>query len=115
MILAAGVSGRGGPVGSWGLVPSPRHDGRRGPVQLPVLFAVERGQADPLVIVPIIVAAWLLRRCATWADLACGATLGATAWLKYYPGLCVGPWPIALNRKKLLAAFVVVAALIGIG
>ncbi len=54
----------------------------------PAVFAVERGQADPMIIPAIIASAWLLRRGA-WAEVTAGGLLGLTAWIKYYPGLVV--------------------------
>jgi hypothetical protein len=79
----------------------------------PAIFVMERGQCDPLIILPMIAAAWLLRRNQGWADVMAGGLLGWTAWVKYYPGLAVVAL-IALGRRKGLAAFVVVAGLIGI-
>ena len=78
----------------------------------PALFAMERGQADPLVLVPLVISGWLLVRGAARADLAAGAILGAAAWLKYYPGLLVVA-PLALGRWRAVVAFAVVAAAIG--
>jgi hypothetical protein len=79
----------------------------------PSLFVVERGQVDPLLIPPMILAAWLLGRRKAFAELAAGGLLGATAWLKYYPGLTLIVL-IALGRRKATAAFLWVAALIGV-
>jgi hypothetical protein len=79
----------------------------------PALFVMERAQCDPLIIVPMIAATWLLRRKNGWADLVAGGVLGFTAWVKYYPGLAVVAL-ISLGRGKAVAAFVVVAGLIGI-
>jgi hypothetical protein len=73
---------------------------------------VERGQADPMIIPSIIAAAWLLGRGA-WAEIIAGGLLGWTAWIKYYPGLVVVAL-LALGKWRALAAFVVVAAGIGI-
>jgi len=79
----------------------------------PAVFAMERGQSDPMVILPLGVSAWLLARRGAGPDLAAGALLGATAWLKYYPGLAAVAL-LALGRSRALAAFVAVAALIGV-
>ena len=79
----------------------------------PVLFAVERGQSDPMIIPALLAAAGLLRRRGAWTEVGAGALLGLTAWLKYYPGLAV----VALLgpvRPRALAAFVGVVALVGI-
>ncbi|WP_435017718.1 glycosyltransferase 87 family protein [Tundrisphaera sp. TA3] len=79
----------------------------------PALFAMERGQSDPMVIPILIASAWLLGRRGNWAEVAAGAILGATAWLKYYPGIAVVA-PLALGRWRAVAAFVVVVAAIGV-
>ncbi len=79
----------------------------------PALLAMERGQCDPAVIPALLAVAWLLREPASWRDLAAGALLAVTAWLKYYPGLAVIAF-LALRRWRGLAAFVVVAGLIGV-
>ncbi|MCA1685185.1 MAG: DUF2029 domain-containing protein, partial [Planctomycetia bacterium] len=79
----------------------------------PALYAMERGQCDPLVIPALMVVAWLLARRTTWSEVAAGGLLGAVAWLKYYPGLAVLAFP-ALGRWRGVAAFVLVAGLIGV-
>ena len=79
----------------------------------PSLFAMERGQSDPMVILPLMLASWLLVRQEAGADVVAGVVLGATSWLKYYPGLTVVAL-VALSRPKALAAFVGVAAIIGV-
>ncbi len=79
----------------------------------PVMFAVERGQSDPMIILPLLAAAWLLGKNATWTDIAAGGLLGLTAWLKYYPGLTVVAL-VALGRKQAVVAFVATAGIIGI-
>jgi hypothetical protein len=79
----------------------------------PVLMALERGQCDPLVIPALLVAAGLLRRQAPWPETVAGALLGASAWLKYYPGAAaVGL--LACRRPRALAAFVAVVGLVGV-
>ena len=81
----------------------------------PSLLAMERGQCDPIVIPALLVAAWLLkrRRGEFWPEVAAGGLLGGTAWIKYYPGLAAVAL-VALGRRRGLAAFVVVAGLIGV-
>ena len=79
----------------------------------PFLFALERGQCDPMVIPPMIVAAWLLNRRGAWPEVLSGALLGFSAWIKYCPGLAVVAL-LALGRKKAMAAFVLVVAVVGI-
>jgi hypothetical protein len=72
----------------------------------PFIYVLERGQW-------LIVVAWLLGRRGTWAELGAGALLGLTAWIKYYPGLAVVAL-LTLGRRKALATFAAVVALIGI-
>ncbi len=79
----------------------------------PFVFAVERGQCDPMIVPMMLVAAWLLGRRGSWPLILAGALLGLTAWIKYYPGLAV----VALltpGRRKALAGFVAVVAAIGL-
>jgi hypothetical protein len=78
----------------------------------PAVIAMERGQSDPLCVLPLAASAWLLRRGGLARELAAGGLLGATAWLKYYPGASVLGL-LAMRRWKGAAAFVVVAGLIG--
>ena len=79
----------------------------------PAIYAMERGQSDPLILLPFIASAWLLGRRGAWPEIAAGCLLGATAWLKYYPGVTLFAL-LALGRRKALAGFVVVAAVIGL-
>ncbi len=79
----------------------------------PTITAMERGQADPLVIPLLGLAAWLLGRGGRVAEPAAGAVLALAAWTKYYPGLAIVAL-IGLRRWWALAAFVVVAGAIGV-
>jgi hypothetical protein len=78
----------------------------------PAVFAMERGQCDPLVLPAIAAASWLLGRRSVRSELAAGILLGAAAWLKYYPGLAVIGL-ISLRRWRALGAAMAVALLIG--
>lgn len=78
----------------------------------PVLFAMERGQCDPLILPGLGLSAWLMRRRSAWADPMAGALLGLTAWIKYYPGLAVVAL-LALRRWRALASFVLIVGGIG--
>ncbi len=79
----------------------------------PVIFAIERAQSDPMILPALILAAWLLRRKASWADIGVGALLGLMAWLKYYPALAVMVL-LVMGRRSAMVAFVVIVALVGI-
>jgi hypothetical protein len=79
----------------------------------PAVMAMERGQCDPLAVPALVAVSWLLRRRSPGRDVAAGALLGLTAWLKYYPGFAaVGL--LALGRRRALAAFVAAAGLVGL-
>src|SRR5262249_18546820 len=55
----------------------------------PVIFALERGNCDILVLLLIILAAAALRGSSVYRDLAVGACLGLAIWLKVYPAMLV--------------------------
>lgn len=72
----------------------------------PVLYAMERGQYDPLSLLFIIAALPLLNGSSKWAQYMAGAVLALAPWVKVYPGLIfVGL--IGLRRWRALAGFVV--------
>lgn len=73
----------------------------------PVLFAMERGQYDPLILLFILAALPLLRHPSKWAQFAAGAVLCLAPWAKVYPGLLVVGL-VGMRRWRALAAFVVV-------
>lgn len=81
----------------------------------PVLFAMERGQSDPLVLPLLALSIWLLGDARSsrsrWLDALAGALLAVAAWLKYYPGLMLLGL-IPFRRWTPLAAGLLVAAAI---
>jgi hypothetical protein len=79
----------------------------------PVLFALERGNCDLLVLPPLAAAAWALQRRSLPRDLLAGGCLALAAWIKLYPGLLVLSLP-ALGRWRALACFAAAAVLIGL-
>src|SRR5262249_47470286 len=79
----------------------------------PVLYALERGNCDLLILLPIAGAAWALRRRSLPRDLLAGGCLALAAWIKLYPGLLVLSLP-ALRRWRALVCCVAAAALIGL-
>jgi hypothetical protein len=72
----------------------------------PVLFAMERGQYDPLSILIILVSIPLLKHNAKWAPYLAGAVLCLAPWVKIYPGL-VFIGLIGLHRWRALAGFII--------
>jgi hypothetical protein len=80
---------------------------------MPAVSALERGQVEPVTVLALLAAAWLLRSRHPWRDVAAGALLGVTAWVKYYPGAALLGL-LALRRGKATVAFVLVAGLIGV-
>ena len=79
----------------------------------PTILTMERGQTDPLILLPFLAAIWLLGRRGAWPEVAAGLILGATAWLKYYPGVTLIALAF-LGRRKAVLGFVAAGALIGI-
>jgi hypothetical protein len=79
----------------------------------PVLFALERGQCDHLVLLLLVFAAWAMRGRSFGRDLAAGGCLGLAACLKLYPAfLILGV--LALRRWRLAACFALICAGIGL-
>jgi hypothetical protein len=79
----------------------------------PVLFALERGQYDPLSLLFILAALPLLNHQSKWAQFLAGAVLCLAPWAKVYPGLIfVGL--LGLRRWRALAGFVAVGIVIAI-
>ena len=53
----------------------------------PVLFAMERGNWDLLVLAPLALAAFALKEPTWQRDCLAGSCLALAAWIKLYPGL----------------------------
>lgn len=79
----------------------------------PVLFAMERGQYDPLSLLPILAALPLLKHKSGWAQFLAGAILCVAPWVKAYPGL-IAVGLIGLRRWRALAAFAVVGIVVAL-
>ena len=70
----------------------------------PALFAIERGQIDPLSLLFLLAALPLLHHSSKWSSYLAGVLLCLTPWVKAYPGLIfIGL--IGLKRWRALAAF----------
>lgn len=77
----------------------------------PVLFALERGQYDPLSLLFILAALPLLYHPSKWIQFFGGSVLCIPPWIKIYPGLLfVGL--IGLKRWRALAGFVIFGLII---
>jgi hypothetical protein len=79
----------------------------------PVLFALERGNWDLLVLPCLIFSAWALQRRSPGADIAMGLVLALAAWIKLYPGLLVLALVI-FRRPRSLISFAVASLVIGV-
>ncbi len=77
----------------------------------PVVFAMERGNCDALIVLLIIFAASALKGRGKTPDLCAGIFLAAATWIKVYPGLILIA-ASALRRWRLLTAAWIAALLI---
>jgi Glycosyltransferase family 87 len=85
-----------------GLTPIPWAAGVAVPLwSFPVVFAMERGNTDLLVVLLILASVRLGKTPASWASLAAGAVLGLAALLKLYAGLLLAA--LLLARRRLAA------------
>jgi hypothetical protein len=70
----------------------------------PLIYAMERGNYDLLVLPPVLLAAWALRKRTVGRDALAGAGLALAACFKVYPGLLVlGLLPLRRGRAFLFA------------
>jgi len=79
----------------------------------PILFEMERGNCNLLVLLFVVAGAWALRREGLAADVVTGLCLAVAAWIKMYPGLLI-LGVLALRRWRAAGIFVVVALAIGL-
>jgi hypothetical protein len=77
----------------------------------PALYAMERGQYDPLTLLFILAALPLLKPGSHWTQFLAGALLCLAPWLKAYPGLLFAGL-IGLQRWRALAGFVLTGIVI---
>lgn len=80
---------------------------------LPVLFCLERGQGDPLVIGLVLLAIALLRRTSRRHDVLAGLLLATAIWFKFYPGLLLIA-VVTLRRWTCLAGVIGGGLVIGL-
>jgi hypothetical protein len=78
----------------------------------PVLFAMERGNCDMLVLMLVLVTAAVLHKPSLACDLAAGICLALATWIKIYPG-ALGIGLVGARRPRALACMAL--AYVGIG
>jgi glycosyl transferase family 87 len=71
---------------------------------MPVMFALERGNWDLLLIPPLCGLAWGLRERSPRRDAVAGLCLTLMAWIKIYPVLLLVA-PLALRRWRVVGVF----------
>ena len=79
----------------------------------PVVFAMERGNCDALVLMLILLMIPALRRTGWLSDATLGFLAGLAAWVKIYPGLLVFAF-IFLRRSRATAFGVLAMILIAV-
>jgi hypothetical protein len=86
-------------------------------LSFPVVFALERGSGDWLMLIPIVLAGLLLQRPdgpRTWLrELGAGALIGVASWMKLYPALLILAL-LALRRWRAAAAALATMVVIGL-
>lgn len=86
-------------------------------LSFPVVFAMERGSCDWLMLVPIVGAGRLLGvpaqgRARLWREFGAGALIGLAAWIKLYPAMLVLAL-LALRRWRSAIAAIATMVLVG--
>jgi hypothetical protein len=79
----------------------------------PMLYALERGNYDLLVVPLLLLAAWAMRGRSAGGDLLAGTSLTFAAALKLYPGLIVLAL-LPLRRYRVFSFACVAAAVLGL-
>jgi Glycosyltransferase family 87 len=78
----------------------------------PVLFEMERGNCDLVVLMLLACAAWALAKEGLVGDILAGTCAAAATWMKIYPGL-LGLGLLVIRRPRALACLL--AAYLAIG
>lgn len=78
-----------------------------------VLFAMERGNCDLLLLVPVGVAAWAFGQHSRRHDVVAGICLAVACWMKIYPGLLVLGL-LSLRRWRSMTTWAVTCMVIGL-
>ncbi|HTU20453.1 MAG TPA: glycosyltransferase 87 family protein [Gemmataceae bacterium] len=79
----------------------------------PVLFELERGNWNMLVLLFLLLTVMALRGRSRWCDFLAGAFAGIATWIKIYPALLLLGL-LALRRWRAAGSFAVVVLLIGL-
>jgi hypothetical protein len=79
----------------------------------PVLFEMERGNWNMLVLLFLLLTVWSLHGRSLWCDSLAGAFSGIAAWIKIYPALILLGL-IALKRWRVACFFGIAVLLIGL-
>jgi hypothetical protein len=79
----------------------------------PVLYALERGNVDLIILLAVLVALGLMRRRTAATEAVAGLVLAVASWSKLYPGL-LALGLLALRRRRVLAAYAVAGGVIGV-
>lgn len=79
----------------------------------PVVYAMERGNCDLLVVAMVLLGARLMRSRSLAAEALAGLVLAMAPWTKLYPGLLLVGL-IGLRRWRVLACFILAGAAIGL-
>ena len=79
----------------------------------PLVFEMERGNWNSLVLLLVIAAAWALRRESLARGAVAGTSIAMAAWIKMYPGLAFFSL-LVLRRRRTAAICAGVATVIGL-
>jgi hypothetical protein len=82
-------------------------------LSFPVLFEMERGNWNVLVLLFLILSAAALRGRSLWCDILAGAFAGLAAWIKIYPALFLLGL-LALRRWRAAGFFAAAVLVIGL-
>lgn len=83
-------------------------------LSMPVMFHLERGNSDVIVLLMLLLAVALLRRSTTWpTDIAIAACLAIATWTKIYPVILL-PGMLVLGRPRPFVLGGLFCAVIGL-
>lgn len=82
-------------------------------VSYPILFEMERGNCNLLVLAFLLLALWAMRRTSPWTDSLAGTLLAVATWVKIYPGILILA-VVALRRWRVATVFAALGLAIGL-